>query len=276
MIELPDSGSIAMFKDVTTLVGVIDLMDGQAVHAVRGDRDQYRPLGFCSGDPGLLMDHYANMGIRRFYVADLDSITKNEPNAEVITSLAIHCKQSIDRCEIMFDLGWRGHDQSKATELIKQTNNQFERCRWIAATESMPHSIAISELVEWVGSHRVIVSLDYRQGELLGRHPKEEIWVTGSDGRGCFELDNTRFSLDWIWPWPDDSPSVRAIDEDVGRVVSRFFCRPRNADLFRWRYPIRGRYCRLNRCRMQPILASNGFVPRHKQSHVFLERIFRR
>ena len=50
------------------VVGVIDLKDGTAVHAVRGERERYRPLG----DPLAIARRFA---LEELYVADLDAIT---------------------------------------------------------------------------------------------------------------------------------------------------------------------------------------------------------
>ena len=59
---------------VQHIVGVIDLLDGQAVHAIAGNRNQYQPIAFCNGDPLALVAYYRTFGLSALYVADLDAI----------------------------------------------------------------------------------------------------------------------------------------------------------------------------------------------------------
>ena len=76
------------------IVPVIDLMQGQVVHARRGARDSYQPLqsGLCSGcDPldvvgGLL----ALYPFETLYIADLDAIRATADHSECIALLRRH------------------------------------------------------------------------------------------------------------------------------------------------------------------------------------------
>ena len=61
------------------VVGVIDLKDGTAVHAVRGERERYRPVSSViagdDGDPLALARAFrSELGLDDLYVADLDAI----------------------------------------------------------------------------------------------------------------------------------------------------------------------------------------------------------
>jgi phosphoribosylformimino-5-aminoimidazole carboxamide ribotide isomerase len=63
------------------IVGVIDVLDGRAVHARGGHRDQYQPIRsvagmtISGGDPVQLARAYVErLGVRQLYVADLDAI----------------------------------------------------------------------------------------------------------------------------------------------------------------------------------------------------------
>ena len=74
------------------VIGVIDLKDGVAVHAVRGERQSYRPVrsGLVEGaDPvdvaRALRDR---LGLRELYVADLDAIAGGEGHDETLRALA--------------------------------------------------------------------------------------------------------------------------------------------------------------------------------------------
>ena len=87
------------------VVGVIDLKDGTAVHAVRGERERYRPLG----DPLALARRF---GLDELYVADLDAITGGAVQNEIIAALAREARVMVDagvcepeRARALLDLG---------------------------------------------------------------------------------------------------------------------------------------------------------------------------
>jgi uncharacterized protein related to proFAR isomerase len=73
------------------LIPVIDLLQGQVVRAVRGDRKAYRPIvsALCaSSDPvtvaRILCDHCA---ARQLYVADLDALQGGAAQVAVLAEL---------------------------------------------------------------------------------------------------------------------------------------------------------------------------------------------
>jgi phosphoribosylformimino-5-aminoimidazole carboxamide ribotide isomerase len=66
------------------VVGVIDLKAGAAVHAVRGERERYRPVG----DPLSLAHRFRDaLGLDELYVANLDAISGASGNDVVIRAL---------------------------------------------------------------------------------------------------------------------------------------------------------------------------------------------
>jgi phosphoribosylformimino-5-aminoimidazole carboxamide ribotide isomerase len=87
------------------VVGVIDLKGGTAVHAVRGERERYRPVG----DPLSLARRF---GLEELYVADLDAIAGTGGNDSIIAALAREARVMVDagvsecgRAEALLDLG---------------------------------------------------------------------------------------------------------------------------------------------------------------------------
>jgi phosphoribosylformimino-5-aminoimidazole carboxamide ribotide isomerase len=73
------------------LIPVIDLLDGQAVHAVRGERSHYRPLVSTlahGSDPLAIADALLQLHpFTTLYVADLDAILGRADNRKLITRL---------------------------------------------------------------------------------------------------------------------------------------------------------------------------------------------
>ena len=59
------------------VIPVIDILNGVAVHAIRGERSNYKPLQsslFKSADPVDVAGVFKTLGFRELYVADLDAI----------------------------------------------------------------------------------------------------------------------------------------------------------------------------------------------------------
>jgi uncharacterized protein related to proFAR isomerase len=88
------------------LVPVIDLMQGQVVRAVRGDRSTYRPVrsALCEGSAPLtvaraLCRHTAS---RRLYVADLDALQGGAVQQDVIQALL----EALPDTELWLDAGF--------------------------------------------------------------------------------------------------------------------------------------------------------------------------
>jgi uncharacterized protein related to proFAR isomerase len=88
------------------LIPVIDLMRGQVVRAMRGDRQSYRPIvsKLCAGSDPIemaraLCRHCASS---RLYVADLDALTGGAAQADVLRGLL----QALPALELWLDAGF--------------------------------------------------------------------------------------------------------------------------------------------------------------------------
>jgi len=72
-------------------VAVIDLKDGLCVHAVRGERANYRPVRSClTASPApddIVAALRERLGIAAFYVADLDAIQRRGSSRAIIEAL---------------------------------------------------------------------------------------------------------------------------------------------------------------------------------------------
>ena len=72
-----------MLESHFRVIPVLDVKNGQAVHAVGGIRSHYRPLQSLlhpSCEPLELARAYRDLlGLRELYLADLDAISGNDP-----------------------------------------------------------------------------------------------------------------------------------------------------------------------------------------------------
>jgi phosphoribosylformimino-5-aminoimidazole carboxamide ribotide isomerase len=128
------------------VVGVIDLKDGTAVHAVRGERERYRPIG----DPLSLARRFR---LEELYVADLDAIAGAGENDSTIATLAREARVMVDagvsepeRARALLDLGVH---------------------RVVVGTETLADADALDRLLP-----EAVLSIDLRDGRTLSPDPR--------------------------------------------------------------------------------------------------------
>ncbi len=145
------------------VVGVIDLKDGTAVHAVRGERERYRPVrSVLTGDGGdplsLARAFRSELGLDELYVADLDAISGEGDNTPSIGALARDARVMVDagvsepeRARALLDLG--AH-------------------RVVIGTETLTAPDALDRLLTELPDGAVVLSADLRDGRALSPHPQ--------------------------------------------------------------------------------------------------------
>jgi phosphoribosylformimino-5-aminoimidazole carboxamide ribotide isomerase len=150
--------STASVPAAVRVVGVIDLKDGTAVHAVRGERERYRPVrSVLAGDDGdavaLARAFRSQLGLDEVYVADLDAIGGGDGNPALLTVLA-------RKASIMVDAGVT--EPQRARALL-----DLGAHRVIVGTETLSGPDALDRLLEELPAGAVILSVDLRDGRLL-------------------------------------------------------------------------------------------------------------
>lgn len=153
------------------LIPVIDLMRGQVVRAVRGDRQAYLPIvsSLCAGsDPvtlaRTLCEHCAST---RLYAADLDALTGGAAQVDVLRAIL----QALPAIEVWVDAGFA--DAAAAHALCLALGEGGKRMVPVFGSESLRSSAALQECCA-PPAHGVL-SLDRRDGRAL-------------DLAGCWEL----------------------------------------------------------------------------------------
>src|SRR4051794_34050109 len=143
------------------VVGVIDLKAGTAVHAVRGERERYRPVRSViagnDGDPlSLARAFRTDLELDELYVADLDAITGEGENGETIAALAREAR-------VMVDAGVS--EPERARQLLELGGH-----RVIVGTETLSGPAALDRLLEEMP--QVVLSVDLRDGRVLSPDPR--------------------------------------------------------------------------------------------------------
>jgi len=127
------------------VVGVIDLVAGAAVHAVRGERERYRPIG----DPLAIARGFR---LEELYVADLDAIAGTGANNAIIAALAREAR-------VMVDAGVSEPEQARA--LLDLGVH-----RVVVGTETLADADAFDGLPD------AVLSVDLRDGSTLSLDPR--------------------------------------------------------------------------------------------------------
>lgn len=142
------------------ILGVIDLARGQAVHARGGDRERYAPVATIAGhviEQGnalALAEAYHDLfGIDELYVADLDAITSQRPQLDVLTDLA-------RRASIWLDAGI-GHEDEAHRAV------DAGAARVIIGLETLTSFETLAAIEASLGGNRTVFSLDLRGGRPL-------------------------------------------------------------------------------------------------------------
>jgi HisA/HisF family protein len=140
------------------VVGVIDLKGGTAVHAVRGERERYRPVsGVIGGDDGdalaLARGFREELGLEEIYVADLDAIVGGDRHAALLGALAAEARLMVDA----------GATEPAAARALLDLGAH----RVIVGTETLSGPDALDRLLAELPAGALILSVDLRDGRVL-------------------------------------------------------------------------------------------------------------
>ena len=140
------------------IIPVIDVLNGIAVHGVRGERKQYQPLKslLCkSADPLDIALAFESLDFSSLYLADLDAILAKTANFNVYRQ--IMTETSLD---LMVDAGIA--DISKAHEVMETGVSKI-----VVGSETL-HSLGfVSQAVSAFGNDKIVVSIDQKGGKVL-------------------------------------------------------------------------------------------------------------
>jgi HisA/HisF family protein len=179
------------------VIGVIDLRDGAAVRARGGQRTHYRPIdvvageAVSSGDALALAQHYVErFGLERLYVADLDAIEGRPPQTTIVRRLAASAP-------VWLDAGSGSVDGAQ-----RALGCGVDRV--VVGLETLPSFAVLESICEAAGRHRVIFSLDLRDGmpvttvdELARQRPEDLVAsAIGAGAAAVIVLDLARVGAD--------------------------------------------------------------------------------
>jgi phosphoribosylformimino-5-aminoimidazole carboxamide ribotide isomerase len=147
------------------LIPVIDLLDGQAVHAVIGKREHYRPVKsvLCdTPDPFEVATAFRDrLGLNEIYIADLDAIqgARQVNHREMIAALA-----GEEDLNIILDAGVSDVENTR-------TWLDLGVRKVVIGAETLRTWDALQDIPAKVDRDRLIFSLDSHAGKILSQTP---------------------------------------------------------------------------------------------------------
>lgn len=141
------------------IIPVIDILNSRAVHAIKGDRENYKPLKsglFETTDPtNIIKTLNKKYNFNEFYIADLDSILKKKLNIQILKQIG-----NIENVKIIIDPGI-----VTPKEIKNFTQINFRAL--ILGLETIENLKTINKSIEFLGINKVIVSIDMYKGKIL-------------------------------------------------------------------------------------------------------------
>ena len=146
------------------IIPVIDILNSKAVHAIKGERDKYKPFEsylFQSSDPiEIIQLINRRLGFNEFYIADLDSILYKKPNFEILNEI-----MAIPKLEIILDPGIV--DQK---DIINFSGYNLKGL--ILGLETLKNIKVIEQSLQILKQNEIIVSIDMFKEQILS-HAKD-------------------------------------------------------------------------------------------------------
>jgi phosphoribosylformimino-5-aminoimidazole carboxamide ribotide isomerase len=145
-----------------SIIPVLDVKDGRAVHAVGGTRDLYQPMRTILHEGSRPIDvaraYRDRLRLHSLYLADLDAITGGTPHLSLYESLME------DGFELFLDAGLR--DRSHARRFVEHPDLTL-----IVGLETVQGPFEAKAILDHAGPGRVIFSLDQCDGRPLTASP---------------------------------------------------------------------------------------------------------
>jgi phosphoribosylformimino-5-aminoimidazole carboxamide ribotide isomerase len=157
------------------VIPVLDLLDGQAVRAVRGERTRYRPIesSLCATSEPLAVAHalLAATGSNTLYIADLGAILQQGDHAGHVAALLRELDEHPGpEIEIWLDAGYTDFPSMHALfdriETARHVRNKRRTTLVpVFGTETLRNADALLEAK--AAGFAPVLSLDHRAGSLI-------------------------------------------------------------------------------------------------------------
>jgi phosphoribosylformimino-5-aminoimidazole carboxamide ribotide isomerase len=140
------------------VIPVIDVLNGVAVHGVRGERERYQQLKsvLCrSADPLEIALTFESLGFTSLYLADLDAILGKSANFNVYRKIMTETTLGL-----MVDAGIA--DFARAEEVLATGVSKI-----VVGSETLENLEFLNRVINAFGEEKIVVSIDLKEGKVL-------------------------------------------------------------------------------------------------------------
>ncbi len=141
------------------VIPVIDVLNSEAVHAIRGERKKYKPLKsklFKTSNPlDILNVLTSNFKFKDFYIADLNAIINRKPDFRLLTKIL-----KITEINIMIDPGI-----VDISDILHFSN--FNINKLIIGLETVRNLDVIRKAINIVGQNKLVLSIDMYKEKVI-------------------------------------------------------------------------------------------------------------
>ncbi|MFX0076160.1 MAG: HisA/HisF-related TIM barrel protein [Candidatus Hermodarchaeota archaeon] len=134
------------------IIPVIDILNSEVVHAIKGEREKYQPLKSVlvnNSNPIKVIERVKiKTLISEVYIADLDAILKKRPNFSLLRNIL-----KIPQIKVMIDPGI-----VSIKDVLDYSSYDLDSL--ILGLETIQNIKVISDCLEIMGSNKTIVSID--------------------------------------------------------------------------------------------------------------------
>ena len=146
------------------IIPVLDILNGQVVHGIKGDRNKYAPIQSkltSSTNPLDVAFAFKSLfPIGELYIADLDAILHQNSTFPYLPEIINQTKASI-----MLDAGI--DDLSAVQTLLQKGVGKI-----IIGTETLRSLSNLEEIITQISPQKLIASLDLKKGQILSKDSK--------------------------------------------------------------------------------------------------------
>ena len=143
------------------IIPVLDILNSEIVHAIRGERDNYKPLKskfFNSSDPIDILKVLRNdFQFNDFYIADLDAILNKKPNLQIL-----HQILKISGINIIIDPGI-----VDSNDVLLYSKLDIKKL--IIGLETIRSLDEVINALKLLGTEKLIVSIDMYKEKVITR-----------------------------------------------------------------------------------------------------------
>jgi len=141
------------------IIPVLDILNSQVVHGIRGERNRYEPIHSIITSSCMPLDvakaFKSQFSISEIYIADLDAIISQKSTFSYLNEIIIQTD-----LQIMLDAGI--DELGPASNLLKKGVSKI-----IIGTETLRSLTNLREILTCIDPKNLIISLDLKQGTIL-------------------------------------------------------------------------------------------------------------